>query len=182
MCTVDVHGRRQWSTRVRFPAPDEETEVDVDTRSNGPVVVGVDGSPNSRHALVRAGVYAQHIGAALVVVHAIGLTEEIDGNHVPTFGRRNEIAEHLDRWCDAAREAGVTEFDQQLIDGSPVDVLLRVAADTDAGTIVIGRRGIGGRPELLLGSTAHQVIEHAPCAVLVIPPLGGSAASTSDPA
>jgi nucleotide-binding universal stress UspA family protein len=154
----------------------------VDARSNGPVVVGVDGSPNSRHALVRAGRYAEDIGAHLVVVHAIGLTEEIDGEHVPTFGRRNEIAAHLDRWCDAVREAGIQDFEQRLIDGSPVDVLLRVAADTDAGTIVIGRRGIGGRPELLLGSTAHQVIEHAHCPVLVIPPLANSAAATPDPA
>ena len=142
----------------------------MDTRPNGPVVVGVDGSANSRHELVRAGQHALDLGAVLVVVHAIGLTEEIDGEHVPTFGRRNEIAEHLDRWCDAVREIGVTEFEQRLIDGSPVDVLLRVARDVDAGTVVIGRRGIGGRPELLLGSTAHQVIEHAHCAVLVIPP------------
>jgi nucleotide-binding universal stress UspA family protein len=155
------------------------TEVDVDTRPNGPVVVGVDGSANSRHALVRAGQHARATGARLVVVHAIGLTEEIDGEHVPTFGRRNEIAAHLDRWCDAVREIGIDDFDQQLIDGPPVDVLLRVARDTDAGTIVIGRRGIGGRPELLLGSTAHQVIEHSHCAVLVIPPPGNGDAATS---
>lgn len=143
----------------------------MEAHSNGPVVVGVDGSPNSRRALVRAGAYARDVGARLVVVHAIGLTEEIDGEHVPTFGRRNEIAALLDRWCDAVREAGIVEFDQRLVDGSPVDVLLRVADETAAGTIVIGRRGIGGRPELLLGSTAHQVIEHAHCPVLVIPPL-----------
>lgn len=150
----------------------------MDTRPNGPIVVGVDGSANSRHALVRAGRHALDLGAVLVVVHAIGLTEEIDGEHVPTFGRRNEIAEHLDRWCDAVREIGVTEFEQRLIDGSPVDVLLRVARDVDAGTVVIGRRGIGGRPELLLGSTAHQVIEHAHCAVLVIPPKAATDATT----
>jgi nucleotide-binding universal stress UspA family protein len=156
------------------------TEVDVETRPNGPVVVGVDGSANSRHALVRAGLHARSTGAALVVVHAIGLTEEIGGEHVPAFGRRNEIAALLDRWCDAVREIGITDFDQQLIDGSPVDVLLRVAIDVGAGTVVIGRRGIGGRPELLLGSTAHQVIEHARCPVLVIPPPdGGDTASTA---
>lgn len=143
----------------------------METRRNGPVVVGVDGSANSRHALVRAAHHAQDIGADLVVVHAVGLTEEIDGEHVPTFGRRDEIATHLDRWSDAVREIGVTDFEQRLIDGPPVDVLLRVAREIDAGTVVIGRRGIGGRPELLLGSTAHQVIEHARCAVLVIPPV-----------
>lgn len=155
--------------------PDDEQEADVDARSNGPVVVGVDGSANSRHALVRAGLHAQCAGAPLVVVHAIGLTEEIDGEHVPTFGRRNEIAALLDQWCDAVREIGIVEFEQRLIDGPPVDVLLRVAGEVDAGTVVIGRRGIGGRPELLLGSTAHQVIEHAHCAVLVIPPLTATA-------
>lgn len=142
----------------------------METPRNGPVVVGVDGSANSRHALVRAGRHAQDVEARLVVVHAIGLTEEIDGEHVPTFGRRNEIAANVDRWCDAVREIGLAEFEQRLIDGPPVDVLLRVADEVDAGTIVIGRRGIGGRPELLLGSTAHQVIEHAHCAVLVVPP------------
>lgn len=147
----------------------------MDARSNGPVVVGVDGSANSRHALVEAGHHARAVGAPLVVVHAIGLTEEIDGEHVPTFGRRNEIAALLDRWCDAVREIGVTDFDQRLIDGPPVDVLLRVAEELTADAIVIGRRGIGGRPELLLGSTAHQVIEHARCPVLVIPPADGAA-------
>lgn len=151
----------------------------MDTRRNGPVVVGVDGSANSRHALVRAGRHAQDVGAQLVVVHAVGLTEEIDGEHVPTFGRRNEIAAHLDRWCDAVREIGLTEFEQRLIDGPPVDVLLRVAGEVDAGTIVIGRRGVGGRPELLLGSTAHQVIEHARCPVLVIPPMSAPASDPS---
>ena len=153
----------------------------METRRIGPVVVGVDGSPNSRRALVQAGTYAQDIGAGLVVVHACGLTEEIDGEHIPSFGHRDEIAEHVDRWCDAVREIGITDFEQRLIDGPPVDVLLRVAADTGASTIVIGRRGSGGRPELLLGSTAHQVIEHAHCAVLVIPPIGHSATVSDEP-
>lgn len=146
-------------------------------RPNGPVVVGVDGSANSRHALVQAGRHAHATGVPLVVVHAIGLTEEIDGEHVPTFGRRNEIAALLDRWCDAVREVGIVDFEQRLIDGPPVDVLLRVADDTGAGAIVIGRRGIGGRPELLLGSTAHQVVEHARCPVLVIPPRANGGAA-----
>ncbi|MFP5489242.1 MAG: universal stress protein [Acidimicrobiia bacterium] len=158
---------------------EDEQEAEVEAGSNGPVVVGVDGSANSRHALVRAGRHAQCTGAALVVVHAIGLTEEIDGEHVPTFGRRNEIAALLDQWCDAVREIGIGEFEQRLIDGPPVDVLLRVADEIAAGTIVIGRRGVGGRPELLLGSTAHQVIEHASCAVLVIPPIANG---TDEPA
>lgn len=148
----------------------------------GPVVVGVDGSANSRRALVQAGHHARAVGAGLVVVHALGLTEEIDGEHIPTFGHRDEIESHVDGWCDALREVGITDFEQRLIDGPPVDVLLRVADDCGASAIAIGRRGSGGRPELLLGSTAHQVIEHARCPVLVIPPIGRSAAVSDEPA
>ncbi len=146
----------------------------------GPVVVGVDGSANSRRALVMAGRHARAIGATITVVHAIGLTEEIDGEHVPTFGHRDEIAANVDRWCEALTDDGLTDFATQLVDGSPVDALLRTATELGASLIVVGRRGAGGKPELRLGSTAHQVVEHAHCPVLVIPPIGHSAAVGRD--
>lgn len=146
------------------------------------VVVGVDGSPNSRRALVEAGHHADAVRAHLVVVHALGLTDLVAGEHVATFGHRPEIAAEVDGWCDALREIGRHDFEMQLLDGPPVDVLLRVACETGAAAIVVGRRGTGGRPELLLGSTAHQVIEHARCPVLVIPPIGHSASVSDEPA
>jgi nucleotide-binding universal stress UspA family protein len=146
----------------------------MDARRIGPVVVGVDGSANSRRALVLAGRHARASGAHVTVVHAIGLTEEIDGDRVPTFGHRDEIEEHVDDWCSALREDGCTDFDVRLVDGPPVDALLRTATELDASAIVVGRRGAGGRPELQLGSTAHQVVERGHCPVLVIPPIGHS--------
>ncbi len=148
----------------------------MEARRIGPVVVGVDGSANSRRALQVAGRHASAIGAPIAVIHAIGLTEEIDGEHVPTFGHRDEIAANVDGWCDALRDEHIDEFEVRLVDGSPVDALLRSAHDLGASLIVVGRRGSGGRPELRLGSTAHQVVEHAHCPVLVIPPIGHSTA------
>lgn len=142
----------------------------------GPVVVGIDSSANARRAMVAAGHHARATGAALIVVHALGLTEEIDGRRVPTHDHHDEIAESVDRCCDALREEGHDDFEVRLIDGPPVDVVLRVAEAEGASTIVVGRRGAGGRPELRLGSTAHQIVEHAHCPVLVIPPIGHSTA------
>jgi nucleotide-binding universal stress UspA family protein len=34
---------------------------------------------------------------------------------------------------------------------------------------VLGSRGAGGFTRLLMGSTAGQVVRHAPCPVLIIP-------------
>ncbi len=153
----------------------------MEARRIGPVVVGVDGSANSRRAVTLAGRHAKAIGASVVVVHAVGLTEEIDGEHVPTFGHRGEIAEQVDHWCDALRDDGYDDFQVHLVDGPPVDALVRTAHDLGASMIVVGRRGAGGRPELRLGSTAHEVVEHGNCPVLVIPPIGHSTTVTATP-
>ena len=153
----------------------------MDVPRVGPVVVGIDGSANAQRALLIAGRHAESTEAHLVVVHALGLTELIDGEHVPTFDHQDEIAEHVDRWCDALREEGLDDFEIRLVHGPPVDAMLRTAHDDGASVIIVGRRGAGNRPELRLGSTAHQIVEHSHCPVLVIPPIGRSTVA-GDPA
>ena len=54
-------------------------------------------------------------------------------------------------------------------DGNPVSVLLAMADDEQADLIVVGSRGLGGYPELLLGSTSTQVAQRAHCPVTVFP-------------
>lgn len=137
-----------------------------------PIVVGIDGSSDARRALCVAGDIVREVGADLVIVHSVGLTEVVDGKRVPSDLHTEEIAEQFDSWCEAVRDVGVDTWTPRLHHGSPVDVLLRVAKETGAGLIVIGRHGSGQRPERLLGSTAHQVAERSICPVLVIPPIG----------
>ena len=140
-----------------------------------PIIVGMDGSDTARRALDAAIRLATLEGATVVAVHAVGLIDEVGGEHVPTFGHRTEIAAALAAWCSNAGASDAASppvrIEPRLVEGPPVDVLLRIAEETDASTIVVGRRGVGGRPDLLLGSTAHQVLERADRAVLVIPPV-----------
>jgi nucleotide-binding universal stress UspA family protein len=141
----------------------------MSTTGRHPVVVGVDGSANAQRALHLAARHAARSGAPLVVVHAVGLTEVIGGEHVATHDHQPEIARQVAAWC-ATLEGECREVESLVLDGPPVDVLLRAARQVDAGLIVVGRRGTGGRPELRLGSTAHQIVEHSHRPVLVVPP------------
>lgn len=113
------------------------------------VVVGVDGSPASRAALDWAVGLAGLCGAEVIVVHARGLLDRLhEGATAPAPPAAT-------RWVER--------------DGNPVEVLLEAAEHERADLVVVGSRGLGGYPELLLGSTSTQVAQHAPCPVVIIP-------------
>jgi nucleotide-binding universal stress UspA family protein len=54
------------------------------------------------------------------------------------------------------------------VHGFPVKEL--VNASREADMIVLGARGAGGFTRLMLGSTAGQVVQHARCPVVIVPP------------
>lgn len=138
----------------------------------GPIVVGVDGSDNARGALEVAADLALGLDTDVVAVHALGLLTVIDDRRLPSVEHRAEIEHHLHAvWCAPLAERLGERWSARLIDGSPAEVLLATAADVDARMVVVGARGVGGHPDLMLGSTSHQVIHRATCPTVVVPPL-----------
>jgi nucleotide-binding universal stress UspA family protein len=135
------------------------------------VLVGVDGSDNSRRALVWAILFAQRFHAELVAVHAVGLLSDLGaGPAVPSHSHLDELRLKFERdWCAPLRDSAVAHR-LLLRDGPPVPVLVGIADDESADLIVVGSRGVGGFAELLLGSTSHHVVERANRPVLVVPP------------
>lgn len=129
------------------------------------IVVGIDGSDNARQALLWAAWLARNVGAEVVAVHARGLLERLDG---PGDGHPTPAT------VEGLQGAGVRHREIERA-GTPVSVLLDVAEEEAAGLIVVGSRGLGGYPELLLGSTSTQVVQRATCPVVVVP-TGGLAA------
>jgi nucleotide-binding universal stress UspA family protein len=138
------------------------------------IVVAVDGSENSLVAVEWAAGLALLVTAEVVAVHALGLLEALGpGDPVPSFPHRDEI-HHLfeTNWCAALDAAGVPTR-RMLRDGPAVSVILSVADEVDADLIVIGSRGLGGYPELLLGSTSTQVAQNAHLPVIIVPVRSG---------
>jgi nucleotide-binding universal stress UspA family protein len=134
------------------------------------IVVAVDGSANSITALGWAADLAAVTGAEVLAVHALGLLEGSDTDGpVPTQSHREEIRDRFETtWCAPLAEAGVPNR-RMLRDGNPVSVILTVADEEEADLIVVGSRGLGGYPELLLGSTSTQIAQRSTRPVVIVP-------------
>ena len=123
------------------------------------ILVGVDGSDESRAAHAWACGLAELAGAEVVSIHALGLLEDLDGEKVPAQAHRAEIERRFTtEWSPSVRDVIVR---REIRDGNPVDVLLRASVETDADIIVVGNRGVGGFPSELLGSTSSQIAQRA---------------------
>lgn len=137
------------------------------------LLVGVDGSDDSRRALEWAILLAERFDAEIIAVHAVGLLAHLGtGPPVPSQSHLEELRRAFEeQWCSPLSGSGVAHRVLSA-DGPPVRVLLDVAEKEAVDVIVVGSRGSGGFAELLLGSTSHQVAEHASCPVMIVPPSG----------
>jgi nucleotide-binding universal stress UspA family protein len=141
-----------------------------DETTRGPVIVGVDGSPNAQRALAVAADLARSFDVDLAVFHALGLMTVIEGRHVPSEGHRDDIERLLrNDWCRTLQRDPDLRWRAELVHGSPAHVLLTLGRDLDASFVVVGSRGVGD--ELALGSTSHHVVHHCDRPVVVVPPV-----------
>jgi nucleotide-binding universal stress UspA family protein len=136
------------------------------------IVVGVDGSPESREALRWALEEARLRKAAVRAVHAwgnpylltpgFGLPEDFE------FPALHEAAENLlsSAVAEVAGENPDIDIEEVVAEGPAGSVLVEAAKGADL--LVVGSRGHGGFVGLLLGSVSQQCAHHAPCPVLIV--------------
>ncbi|MFG1900371.1 universal stress protein [Micromonospora carbonacea] len=141
-------------------------------RSGAPVVVGVDGSDSALHAVRVATREAEARRRPLRVVHAfiwplLGTPLGPAPGGPPDAGLRNYAEQVVaDAVAEARKVSTEVDVTGELVDGSPVPVLLRESRD--AALVVLGSRGLGGFGQLLVGSAAIGVSARADCPVLVV--------------
>lgn len=136
----------------------------------GPVLLAVDGSPDSDAAVDFAYAEARARGTGLVAVHAWA-PRSGPGDLTPLFAGAEEVHAEAARVLETAlaRAAGRhpgTEAEARLVRGRPREVLLGESAT--AQLLVMGARGRGGFAGLLLGSVSQALLHHAACPVVVV--------------
>jgi len=136
-------------------------------------VVGVDGSPGSRSALVWALADAARREAVLVVLATFpvevywGDPHLLDDRHVvavrtDTEARVRALVEELRGTADVVVEVEVAA-------GPPAARLVEASGAADL--LVVGSRGRGAVRSTVLGSVALHCVTHASCPVVVVHPL-----------
>lgn len=132
-------------------------------RQDGSVVVGVDASFGSAHAVQWAASEASRSGSPLHLIHAID-DQERDGDAV--------VAAFATMALRAFPELDVHH---RCVQGSAVDVLLDAAES--AWRVVLGANGTASFAVGALGSVTHRVAVRAPCPVVVVPADSGQSGS-----
>jgi nucleotide-binding universal stress UspA family protein len=140
-------------------------------RTDGPVIVGFDGSPGAEHAIQAAFEAANARSSELIAIRAYELPlvwggygvspEYVDPTEIEAEERQS-LDEAVATWREKYPNVPVKTV---VARGSAARVLVGVSKT--AQLVVVGTRGHGGFAGLLLGSVGQQLLHHAESPVLI---------------
>jgi nucleotide-binding universal stress UspA family protein len=138
------------------------------------ILVGIDGSAHSQHALEWAAKEAalRHTSLTVLTVHQAvrgfwGGTLQYGGDESLTDKARDAAQAETDKVLAGLGDARPASVTVKATQGIPAEEILNEGADADL--IVVGSRGGGGFSRLLQGSVSSNVAEHAKVPVTITP-------------
>lgn len=134
------------------------------------ILVAIDGSSTSIHALEESFRFAQNEGTWITVVFVIpAYTGDLDlvvGNIISSM--RKPCEEVLGKTKDIAEKHNVL-IKRVCEEGEPYERIIDLAQAENCDLIVMGRRGLSRLERVLVGSVTARVIGYSPIDVLVVP-------------
>jgi nucleotide-binding universal stress UspA family protein len=140
-------------------------------QGNGPVVVGVDGSPPSLTALAWAAEEASlkkldlHVVVAWHMPLMLGMPLPLPTGFDPLEPARDVLEQAQRAVADSYPDLVVKTHVEE---GPAARGLVRTAQAVGASLLVVGARGHGEVAGLLMGSVSENVATHAKCPVVVV--------------
>ena len=135
------------------------------------ILVPIDFSANSDHALDYAMTLAHTLQARLTLLHVIeplvGSVEALPYTYIQDLEAK--ITDLMTSYRERVTGAGL-QSDFAIVHGVPFQVIVETARTAHADLIIMGTHGRTGLSHVLLGSVAERVVQHAPCPVLVVRP------------
>jgi len=153
------------------------------------ILVAMDSSDISQQVLKSAISLGKQNNSTLMLLHVLtdeemGLTE-IATQHISALEYHSAMVEQveaylkekelfrkkylslLESWVQEAADAGVPA-EYTLNYGGPGRTICDLAKSWGADLIMMGRRGLSGFSEFLMGSISNYVVHHSPCSVFIV--------------
>jgi nucleotide-binding universal stress UspA family protein len=135
------------------------------------IVLGLDGSDNSKRAIEPAVELAKGYGGRIVIAH---VDERVAGKGGTASIRADEsdVREQVQAEADRISADGVNASVENSVSilGGPAHAIAEIADEVDADLIVVGTRGHSKVPGLMLGSVTNRLLHIANRPVLGVPP------------
>lgn len=130
-------------------------------------LVAYDGSEDSQTALDLAASLDWPMGSQIQVMSVVDSMPYYALHGLPTEVRQRVAVEASDHDEIAARFHDALQLERELRVGRPASVIVQEAEAMDADIVILGSRGHGLLDGARLGSVSAEVVDHAPCPVLV---------------
>jgi nucleotide-binding universal stress UspA family protein len=135
------------------------------------ILVGVDGSEDSQHALEWCVEFARGANVEVIVCHVVSNFGEwmLSVGQVDFQKIEQEHQRLLNGpWTEPLR-GDTVRYELVQVSGNPVKALLALADSQDVDLIVIGKAGHGAAGEFLLGGTAAKLAHRTTRPLLLVP-------------
>jgi nucleotide-binding universal stress UspA family protein len=137
------------------------------------IIIAVDGSSFSEHAM-RSGVeMAQKLDANITLVYVVDISNLIGnaavGGAIDSAALKIYNDEAKSVLDGLSKKYPYTKTNKIAEEGIPAETILKLAGTNKADMIIMGTHGRKGLGHLLIGSVAENVVRHSPIPVLVIP-------------
>lgn len=136
------------------------------------IVVALDGSELSERVIQTLWELQLQPATKIILSHVIPPPEsnlEVIADK-PHIGSKALPYLHIEKQLQSYQAKLPGESELEIVSGDPSEEIIRLANIYQADLIVIGSRGLMGVKRILQGSVSSQVVEDAPCSVLVVKP------------
>jgi nucleotide-binding universal stress UspA family protein len=134
------------------------------------ILVGIDGSENSKRAAMAAADMAELFKGSVTLVsvvrpgeYSLAVEDKAFIDNLKEF--HTNLVEAI---VEEVKRPGV-EVDTKIELGTPWKELTRTAEEGKYDLIIVGSRGVGQVAEFLIGSNASRIVQHSSIPVLVVP-------------
>jgi nucleotide-binding universal stress UspA family protein len=165
-CTRPLLIVREWDT-----APTSSPNEAIFRR----LIVPVDGSSSAQGAIDVASTLASEHEEELLFVHALDPARAamFGGPYAFDTGGAFKVmhqfgADVLAKAEASARAAGATRVTSKILDGNPVDAILKAITDERGDAVIIGTHGRHGLDRAVYGSVAEDLVRRSPVPIVAL--------------